>query len=207
MLRLVPGFERNRQRDAFGRMFRQRKIVFHDQKKWDVELVDGEYEVDEYDRDDTVYLMSFDPCGELVGSVRLISTAAPHMLAGPFKSMFPDIGFTSPIIWEATRFVVFGDHNVQPNQVSTAACEILLGMCQFGLENGVRHITAVYDAGMSRLYRRCGLTNLELGRCRTARHGTVFVGLWEISEVLEASILAATGLGGAVVESRAQRAA
>lgn len=194
MLRQALGYERSKHPVAFDTMFRQRKIVFHDEKKWDVKIVGGEFEIDEYDRDDTCYLMSYDASGALVGSVRLLSTAMPHMLSGPFRDMFPDVGFTSPVIWEATRFVVLGDRSVQPNQVSTAACEILLGMCQFGLENGVRHITAVYDAGMSRLYRRCGLTNVELGRCRTPEHGTVFVGLWEISEALEASILAATEL-------------
>jgi N-acyl-L-homoserine lactone synthetase len=207
MLRHLTGCDRNQRSEDFDKMFRQRKIVFHDQKKWDVKLVDGEYEIDEFDRDDTSYLMSFDRYGELVGSVRLISTAMPHMLPGPFRSMFPDVQFTSPIIWEATRFLVLGDRSVQPNQVSTAACEILLGMCRFGLDYGVRHITAVYDAGMARLYRRCGLTNVELGRHRTAEHGTVFVGLWEISEELETSILAATGLEPARDDSQTQRAA
>lgn len=207
MLQHLTGCDKSKRKEEFRRMFHQRKIVFHDQKQWDVKLVDDEYEIDEYDREDTSYLMAFDRGGELVGSVRLISTTMPHMLAGPFQSMFPDVGFTSPIIWEATRFVVLGDRGVQPNMVSTAACEILLGMCQFGLDNGVRHIMAVYDAGMARLYRRCGLTNVELGRHRTPTHGTVFVGLWEISEALESAIIAATGLGGASAQRSAPRAA
>jgi N-acyl-L-homoserine lactone synthetase len=207
MLRHFAGHEREKYWDVFGKMFQQRKIVFHDQKKWDVQVVDGKYEIDPFDRDDTSYLMSFDRGGELVGSVRLISTVTPHMLSGPFRSMFPDLQFTSPVIWEATRFVVLGDRSAQPNQVSTAACEILLGMCQFGLEYGVRHITAVYDAGMARLYRRCGLTHLEIGRHRTAEHGMVFAGLWEISESLEEAILAATGLGDAGDQRQTPRAA
>ena len=197
MIRQFQGFERADNRSLFDQMFSHRKLVFHDQKGWDVKLVDGEYEIDEYDRDDTVYLMSCDEQGALVGSIRLLSTQGPHMLNGPFQSMFPEIGFTTPLIWEATRFVMVGDKSVQPNLVSTAACEILLGMCRFGLNNGVDHITAVYDAGMARLYRRCGLSNIELGRYRTAEHGVVFVGLWEISESLETSILKATGLESA----------
>ena len=207
MLTQVSGYERRRYQGNFDAMFHHRKIVFHDQKNWDVKIVADRYEVDEYDRDDTCYLMSFDKCNKLVGSMRLISTAMPHMMSGPFKTMFPDVGFSSPIIWEATRFVVLGDSSVQPNLVSTAACELLLGACQFGLENGVRHMTSVYDASMSRLYRRCGLPNPELVRHRTAEHGTVFVGLWEVTEELEASILVATGLGDAPLEKRHARAA
>jgi N-acyl-L-homoserine lactone synthetase len=207
MLTQVEGHEQFKYKNQFNAMFRQRKTVFYDQKKWDVGIVDGQFEIDEYDRDDTVYLMATDNFGELVGSVRLISTAMPHMMSGPFRKMFPEIGFRSPIIWEATRFVVLGDHSAQPNRVSTAACELLLGIIQFGLRNGVRQITGVYDAGMARLYRRCGLSNIELGRSRTAEHGVVCVGLWEMCEALEQAVLASTGLGDANVSSPASRAA
>jgi acyl homoserine lactone synthase len=207
MLTQIEGHEREKYKELFSKMFRQRKVVFHDQKQWDVNVVDGQYEIDEFDRDDTCYLLALDQRGELVGSLRLISTAMPHMLSGPFRSMFPDVGFKSPTIWEVTRFVVMGDPSLQPNLVSTAACELLLGACQFGLRNGVRHMTSVYEAGMLRLYRRCGLPNPELARHRTERHGSVSVGLWEISEALEASILAATGLGETGEQIQTARAA
>lgn len=207
MLLQVSGYERDEHRNHFNAMFRQRKVVFHDQKKWDVNIVDECYEIDEYDRDDTCYLLSLDRRGELVGSLRMLSTAAPHMLSGPFRSMFPEVSFTSPLIWEVTRFAVLGDRSVQPNQISTAACELLLGACRFGLRNGVRHMTSVYEAGMLRLYRRCGLPNPELARHRTASHGSVSVGLWEVSEELEASIIAATGLGTPELAHVATRAA
>jgi len=204
MIKLLQGFQRSDNPDLFAAMFRHRKTVFRDQKNWDVKIVDGEFEIDEFDRDDTVYLMALDEGGRLVGSVRLVTTLQDHMLSGPFKPMFPDIEFVSPATWEASRFVVLGDRNTQPNNVSTAACEVLLGMCRFGLDHGVSFITAVYDAGMSRLYRRCGLSNVELGRHRTEEHGMVFVGLWEISEALEASILRATGLGSSDDGQRAE---
>lgn len=138
--------------------------------------------------------MSLNAQNELVGSVRLINTAMPNMLGGPFKSMFPEDNFTSPLIWEASRFAVVGERCVQPNQISTAACELVLGTIQFGLSNGARHIAGVYETGMSRVYRRCGLAIFELGRHTSRAHGTVFLGLCEVSKSHEASILAATGL-------------
>ena len=48
---------------------------------------------------------------------------------------------------------------------------------------------------MSRLYRRCGLSNVELGCDRTPGHGAILAGLSEISETPDASILRATGVG------------
>src|SRR5947209_18825037 len=91
MLVHIEGHERTRHEKLFAKMFNQRKIIFHDQRKWDVKLVDEHYEIDEYDVDETSYLMSFDGRGELVGSIRLISTIMPHMMTGPFSKMFPDV--------------------------------------------------------------------------------------------------------------------
>ena len=73
--------------------FRQLGFVRGDvsrSKNGDVKIVDGESEIDEFERDDTVYLMALDDDGRLVGSVRLLTTPDDHMLSGPFKSMFPD---------------------------------------------------------------------------------------------------------------------
>ena len=156
-------------------------------KRWDVGVVDGLYEIDEYDRDDTCYLMSLDSQGKLVGSLRLISTSMPHMMSGPFAKYFPDIGFKSPVIWEVTRFVVVGDRELQPNQVSRAACELLLGTCRFGLTHGIRQMTSVYEAGMLRLYRRCGLPNPEMARHRTEHYGLISAGLGPVPSPAPAS--------------------
>ncbi len=77
--------------------------------------------------------------------------------------------------------------------MSTAASELMLGVVQFALENGIQNIVGVYDASMARLYRRCGFKTIELERHRTAQHGTVYAGLCPISKALRASVLAATG--------------
>lgn len=207
MIRMFQGFESAAHGELFKQMYRQRKAVFHDALNWDVQIQDGEFEIDEFDREDTVYLMAFDESDALVGSTRLVSTATPHMLSGPFRSMFPSVGFCSPLIWEATRFLVLGDKSIQPNGVSTAACEILLGGCRFGLDNGLAQILAVYDSGVHRLYRRCGLHTTTLAKFRTELHGTVAVGISEMSKDLERSVLAMTGLEAPVRREAAVLAA
>lgn len=194
MLKQYTGLDREKYPDLFAAMFRQRKIVLHDQKGWKVDVVDGEFEMDQYDRDDTAYLMAFGDKGELLGSMRMISTSMPHMLTGPFRSMFPNVSFSTPTVWEGTRFVVHNDPHVQSNGVSRAACELMLGMTVFALDNGIKFGLGVYDASMARVYNRCGFQNKEISRHRTLHHGTVCVSLWEVSEELEASIIKATGL-------------
>ncbi len=194
MIRLLHGYDRSDCDDLFDQMFRHRKAVFIDDKKWEIPSTDGIYEIDAYDRDDTVYVLSVDPVGRLLGSVRLINTTLDHMASSAFATMFPGLTIRSPTIWEATRFAVPNAGKLQHNGVSQAACEVLLGMSLFGLEAGVSQITAIYEQSMARVYRRCGLKHIVLGRHRTNNHGTIEFGLWDISRALEGAIRTATGL-------------
>jgi N-acyl-L-homoserine lactone synthetase len=188
MIRFVYGYERQENPGIFNQMFRQRKQVFIDEKKWDLKPVDGEFEIDEFDRDDTAYICSLLPDGSLAGSVRLVSTATEHMAATAFKDMFPGLTVRSPTIWEGTRLAVPNDRRLQPNGVSLAACEILLGICLFGLEYGISQMTAIYEAPLARTFKKCGIHHFVLGRHRSPEHGAVHFGLWDISRDLEVSI-------------------
>ncbi len=194
MITVIYGYEREERSDLFDEMFRQRKQVFIDEKKWDLKVTDGEFEIDEDDRDDTVYICSLRPDGSLAGSVRLLNTLTDHMANGPFKEMCPELTVRSPTIWEATRFAVPDDPRIQPNGVSRAACEIMLGACLFGLEHGVSQLIAIYEAPMARVYRKCGVRHYVLGRQRSAEAGSIHFALGEVSRQLEASIREATGL-------------
>lgn len=194
MIRYVYGYERQEMPQLFEEMFRQRKKLFVDEKKWDIKTVNGEFEIDEYDRDDAVYVCSLQDNGALAGSVRLLSTLTDHMASGAFKSMFPELMIRSPTIWEATRFAVSDVSRLQPNGVSHAACEVMLGTCLFGLEHGVSQLTAIYEAPNARIYRKCGVKHYILGRHRSPEHGAVHFALGEISRELEASIRRATSL-------------
>ncbi len=194
MISFIFGYERAERKTLFDEMFRHRKRVFIDEKKWDLKPVDGEFEIDEYDRDDTVYVCSLLPDGTLAGSVRLVNTSTEHMAGSAFRHMFPGLTISSPTIWEGTQFAVPETGPVQPNGVSRAACEVLLGTCLFGLEYGVSQMTAIYEAPMARIYKKCGLNHFVLGRHRSQEHGSVHFGLWDISRAHETAIRAATGL-------------
>ncbi len=194
MITIVYGYEREERPELFAEMFRQRKKVFIDQKKWDIKAVDGEFEIDEFDRDDAVYICSLLPDGSLAGSIRFLNTTTEHMASTVFQQMFPGLVVRSPTIWEATRFAVPEDRRIQLNGVSRASCEIILGMCMFGLEYGVSQMTAIYEAPLVRIFRKCGLRHYVLGRHRSMEHGALHFGLCEVSAELEASIRSATGL-------------
>lgn len=194
MAMMVQGFQRTQYPELFDEMFRLRKKVFHDEKGWDVNIVDGEFEIDEFDRDDTVYLLSLDESRNIVASVRLLSTATPHMFAGPFAHMFPDVQFSSPLIWEATRWAGTHDRRIQPNGVSYSACDICLSAARFGLEYGVAQFVGVFEPALRRIYRRCGMPARVISTIQDGPYRGISAGIWDVSAKNEQAILRATGL-------------
>lgn len=126
-------------------MHRDRKRIFVDLLGWQVPVLAGEYEVDQFDRPGAIYLVSAEADGEHRGSIRLLPTDRPHILG----SLFPELcdgdvpaganvyeitrGCLSPRLRAAERLRV-------RNQLTTAAVA-------FALANGVDSFTCVADGG------------------------------------------------------------
>ena len=66
-------------------MHADRKRVFVDTLRWDLPVVDAQFEIDEYDTEDAIYLIVAAPGdGRHLGSVRIVPTSGPHLLADKF---------------------------------------------------------------------------------------------------------------------------
>lgn len=84
-------------------MHRDRKLVFVDLLKWSVPVVAGAFEIDQFDTESAVYLVSGGDDGQHLGSIRLLPTERPHVLG----SLFPEL-CDGPVprdmaTWEITR--------------------------------------------------------------------------------------------------------
>src|SRR3546814_10670155 len=84
-------------------MFRDRKRQFVDQFGWDVPVVAGQYEFDQYDGDDADYLIAVDGEGGHAGSMRLLPTIGPHLLADHFAGLCEGDIPGGPHVMEITR--------------------------------------------------------------------------------------------------------
>lgn len=203
MAMMLQGFQKAEKPRLFEEMFRLRKEVLFDQKGWDVKIVDGQFEIDEFDRDDTVYLLSLDERGNLMAACRLLNTVYPHMMSGPFKPMFPDVGFQSPVIWEATRWTARHGGKMQPNGVSYASCDICLTAVHFGLQYGVEQFVAIFEAPMRRMYRKCGMSPKVLSTISEGAYRGISAGIWDVRPENEEQILRATGLESSLISAAA----
>jgi N-acyl-L-homoserine lactone synthetase len=85
-------------------MFEDRKRVFVDLLKWDVPVLDGRFELDQFDDEHATYLIIADEDGDHLGSARLLPTSRPHILDSLFPHLCAAPAPTGPAVAEITRF-------------------------------------------------------------------------------------------------------
>lgn len=164
-------------------MFRLRAKVFAERLKWDVSVVDG-WERDRFDDLAPVYLIHTDEDGRQVrGSLRLLPTTGPTLLADFFSDTLPDAALLSaPSIWECTRFCIDEDILRHREQV-VASRALISGLGSIALAAGIESILGNFDARMLRLYRRIGCEVDVLGM--TDRYGEpIYLGLFPVSQAI-----------------------
>lgn len=104
MVALVGAHNRSRHEAGVDAMFRDRKQIFVDWLKWDVPVVNGVYEIDQFDDARALYLIDEGGVDDPhLGSVRLLPTSGPHLLG----DLFPQLAEEGPPrredVWEITR--------------------------------------------------------------------------------------------------------
>jgi N-acyl-L-homoserine lactone synthetase len=89
---------------ALRAMYIARKEVFVDLLEWDVPVLDGRYEIDQFDDPSATYVIVLGDDGCHRASARLLPTMRPHIL----DTLFPDLCESavprSPLTFEITRF-------------------------------------------------------------------------------------------------------
>ena len=68
-------------------MFEDRKRVFVDLLGWDVPVLDGRFELDQFDNEAATYIIIADEAGDHLGSARLLPTDRPHILGTLFRDL------------------------------------------------------------------------------------------------------------------------
>ena len=138
--RLVTSHNRDIFRVQRLEMHAARKQVFIDQLRWDLPVSDGAYEIDDYDRDDTIYLIVVDGSGAgHLGSVRLLPTDGPHLLGDKFARLCADGVPRDADIFEITRLVTRpGLSRAEATRVRQL---LSLAIIEFALAHKVRHFT------------------------------------------------------------------
>lgn len=169
--------------DLLSKMFRLRARVFHEKLKWNVIVRDG-MERDKYDDEGPAYLISTDRTGKrVVGSLRLLPTTGPTLLADEFAESIPNgAQLVAPSIWECTRFCVDEDLGFGDREYSLlAAGELLKGLGEVALRAGIETILGNFDPLMLRVYRRIGC-EVEILGSTLVQERPVYLGAFHVSK-------------------------
>jgi acyl-homoserine lactone synthase len=129
--------------EVLRRMFAARKSVFVDLLGWDVPVIDGRYEVDQFDTADATYLVLTDPGGEHLASARLLPTLRPHLLDSFYPMLCEDGPPRGPDTAEITRFCL--DRGLDARQRRAARDALVCGLVEHALSVGLRVYSAIAE--------------------------------------------------------------
>jgi acyl homoserine lactone synthase len=206
MIKIMTNRDRATEASLFDQMHQLRKKVFSDRLQWDVPLR-SDWEIDRFDDEcDPVYLMSLDDKGVLRGSLRVLPTTGPNMLADVFSDLLPDgKPVESATVWESTRFSV--DHEAAAERTShllnRVTGELLCGIVEVGQLAGLSDVVSVYDAMFARILRRANCPADPIGEPKRIGRVLAFAGLFEISDRMLMNLRSAAGITSSVLEPNA----
>jgi N-acyl-L-homoserine lactone synthetase len=124
-------------------MFEDRKSVFVDLLKWDLPVLDGGFELDQFDNEQATYLIIADEAGDHLGSARLLPTTHPHILDSLFASLCAAPPPTGPTVAEITRFCLSRRHNAASRRRTRN--QLVTALAWHALETGIRTYTGVAE--------------------------------------------------------------
>ena len=126
-------------------MFAARKAVFVDLLKWDVPVVDGSYEIDQFDDEHATYLIVADAAEHHLASARLLPTLRPHLLDSLYTTLCDEPPPRGATIFEITRFCL--DRSLSARARRAARDTLVVALVDHALAHGIEGFTAIAEIG------------------------------------------------------------
>lgn len=142
---VIDGAQTGASNAALRSMFRARKQVFVDLLGWDVPVIDGEYEVDEFDTEHATYIVLSEADGEHLASARLLPTDRPHLLDTHFAQLCEGALPGGPGIFEITRFCLSRGRSAADRKV--ARLRLVSALVDYALANRIHSFVGVAEMG------------------------------------------------------------
>ncbi len=150
-----------------SKLFNYRYQVFVEQLGWALNTPYG-VETDEFDHEETVYVIADDSDQNIIGCARLLPTTFPYLL----ETVFPELlnGMPPPKsadIWELSRFT-----SINPNEPSDrkqgqlsapTTAQLLKEAIRHAKAQGAKRMISVSPIGVERLLRSLGLKSHRAG--------------------------------------------
>ena len=161
MLHVLQSAARPASKAVLRSMFAARKSVFVDLLKWDVPVLDGRYEVDQFDDVHATYLILAEPDGVHLGSARLLPTTRPHILDSLYAELCEETPPQSPDIFEITRFCL--DRRLSACERRQVRDTLVTALVDHALATGITAYSAIAEMGWFQQILAFGWRCMPLG--------------------------------------------
>lgn len=149
---------------ALRAMFEARKRVFVDLLKWQVPVLDGRFELDQFDTAKAEYLILTDEVGAHRASARLLHTDGPHILSDLFSELCEDPVPTGPTCREITRFCL--EPSLTAGERREARNQLVTALVDHALRSGITDYTGVASPGWFEQIEQFGWNCRALGEAQ-----------------------------------------
>ena len=180
MIHCLPNAAGAAEQKILRGMFEARKRVFVDLLRWDLPVIAGRFELDQFDMQPATYVVLSEEHGEHRASARLLPTTEPHILDSLFAELCDEPIPRGPTTMEITRFCL--ERNSCAAQRRRDRDELIHALVTFALENGIERFTGVADAPWMRQIMSFGWRCRPLGAARRIGAGMLGAMLIEIDE-------------------------
>lgn len=143
-------------------MFAARKAVFVDLLGWRLPVLDGQFELDQFDDANARYLIVTDRDHGHLASARLLSTIRPHILDSLFPALCAGPVPRGPDTFEITRFCL--DRTLSAAGRRDARNRLVTALVEHALVNGIRTYTGVADSSWLAQILKFGWDAAPLGQ-------------------------------------------
>lgn len=147
---------------ALKAMWRARKEVFIDLLRWDLPVLAGRYEVDQFDDEQAQYLILLAEGARHRASARLLRTDRPHLLGELYPHLCAGLPPSGPTVREITRFCL--DRGQRSAERRSSRDQIVTALAEHALATGITDYTGVAEQAWFEQIRQFGWACEALGQ-------------------------------------------
>jgi len=123
-------------------MHQHRYQVFVEKLRWNLPLAKDGLEIDQYDTEDAIYILSLDKDLNVAGSMRLLPTIQDHLMSDLFSHLLNTPEPVGERVWESSRTCFKPSVEIRANK-NAVINDLFIGMAEAAVMLGIETVTFV----------------------------------------------------------------
>lgn len=196
MIHVISNANRHLYESAIEQHFALRHHLFVEERGWEALRRPDGREIDNYDNEDTIYLLALED-DRVVGGHRLYPTTKSSMMSDIFPHLASVRGFPcDPTIWEWSRYFIVPDR-----RDGNLNLRLMAAVQEFCLGQGIEQVSAIIEMWWLPRFQDAGFVITPLGLPALVENAWTMAALIEINESTLRSLRQRTGETSVILHS------